>query len=162
MFAKLLAAILVLPLFGCATTNFASSPTPARVQEEWFRKEMTFWGGTRIFAIGDLEFGMLRYEADTTFTVNPGSSVVKVWYYANRGDAKGLFWQTDVVSMAADLKPNGRYQVRSNYGDEEVSFSLVDLDANVRIAETQPVRIVRRPSPSQQSPTFIPIFIPKR
>ncbi|MES2886405.1 MAG: hypothetical protein V4739_00205, partial [Pseudomonadota bacterium] len=74
---------------------------------------MTVWGGTRVFAIGNLEFGKLRHESDTTFTVDPGTHTLKVWYYASRGNAQGLFWQTDVVPMTATLKPHGKYQVRS-------------------------------------------------
>lgn len=165
MLARPLTAILaLLVLAGCATTNFATSPSPATVREEWIRKDLTIWGGSRIFGIGNLEFGMLRYENDTTFTVNPGPTVVKVYYYANRGNSQGLFWMTDVASMPADLKPNGRYQVRGNYGEEEVTFFLIDLDTNARVAETQPSRIVRRPTPMEQSlgATPIPIIIPAR
>jgi hypothetical protein len=87
---------------------------------------------------------------------------LKVWYYANRGNAQGLFWQTDVVPMTADLKPSGRYQVRADYGEEEVKFWLLDLDTNRKVSETPATRVVRRPSPQQQRPGMVPIFIPSR
>ncbi len=147
-------------LSGCAGTNFANSPTPVSIKEEWIRKELTVWGGTRIFAVGDMEFGYLRYDSDATFTVDPGRKRIKMFYYANRGNAQGLFWQTDIVSLDAELKPNGRYQVRGDYEEAKVRFRLVDLETEQVIAESDEAPIVRRPSPAQESPNVIPLFIP--
>lgn len=147
-------------LSGCASTNFANSPTPVSIKEEWIRKELTVWSGTRIFAVGDIEFGYLRYNSDATFTVDPGQKRIKTFYFANRGNAQGLFWQTDIVSLDAELKPNGRYQVRGGYEEAKVRFRLVDLETEQIVAESEEVPIVRRPSPAQESPNIIPIFIP--
>jgi hypothetical protein len=150
-------------LAGCANTNFATSPTPASVQEEFFRKEMTVWGGTRVFSIGNLEFGKLNNENNSTFVVNPGPTTIKVWYYANRGNnPQLLFWQTDTVSLDVDLKPNGRYQVKGTYGEDEVTFRLVDLGTGLAVSETVSAKVVRRPSPVRAGPVYIPIFVPSR
>ncbi|MBP9714377.1 MAG: hypothetical protein KBD60_11920 [Sterolibacterium sp.] len=155
-------ALACLFVTGCASTNFSSSTSPATVREEWIRNGITVWGGTKLFAVGDLEFGYHRYENDTTFTVDPGRKRVKVYYYANRGNAQGLFWQTDIASFDAELKPNGRYQVRGTYGETKVQFRLIDLDTQQVVVESEEFPIIRRPSMAEPSPVMIPIFIPSR
>ncbi len=147
--------LLPLLLTACASTNFSTSATPATVREEFLRQEMSIWGGTRIHQIGNLEFGFLRYKSDSTFTVDPGEQALRVWYYANRGNANGLFWQTDPVSLKANLKPSGRYQVRGDYGDTAVRFRLVDLDSEAVVASSAEAPVVRRPAPGRQ-PTAMP------
>ncbi len=147
-------------LSGCASTNFANSTTPVSIKEEWIRKELTVWGGTRIFAVGDLEFGYLQHDSDATFTVDPGRKCIKMFYYANRGNAQGLFWQTDIVSLDAELKPNGRYQIRGESEESTIRFRLVDLETKQIVVESGEVPIIRRPNPAQQSPIVIPLFIP--
>lgn len=134
-----------LAVMGCATTNFATTKTPVTIKEEWIRKELSIWGGTRIFRVGDLEFGYLRNGNNATYTVDPGRKIIRVWYYANRGNAQNLFWQTDLVDLEADLKPSGKYQVRGNYGETLILFTLVDLDTQEVLAKSGETPIVRRP-----------------
>ncbi|WP_430433763.1 hypothetical protein [Methyloversatilis sp.] len=140
--------------------NYATSTTPASVQEEWIREGVTIWGGTRIYAIGNLEFGLMARENDMTFEVDPGSTSVKVFYYANRGNANNLFWQTDPVSLDVLLKPNGRYQVQGVYGETTVRFKIVDLESKTVLIESSETQVVRRPNPFMPGPSIVPIFIP--
>lgn len=147
---------------GCATTNFAKSSTPATIQEEWTRSGMLTWGGTRIYAVGNIEFGFLQQENDSTFTVDPGEKTITVWYYANRGSMNGMFHQTNLVPLKTTLKPNGKYQVQGDYGEEFVRFRLVDLDTKQVLVQSADVPIILRPSPAPAQPTMIPIFVPGR
>lgn len=145
---------------ACTTMNYATSTTPASVQEEWIREGVTIWGGTRIYSIGNLEFGLMARENDMTFKVDPGSTSVKVFYYANRGNANSLFWQTDPVSLDVFLKPNGRYQVQGVYGETTVRFKIVDLESKVVLVESSETQVVRRPNPFMQGPWIVPVFVP--
>jgi hypothetical protein len=131
---------------GCATSNFAKSSNPVRVQQEFIRTSPLNWGGTKIFRIGSIEFGYLPvYENDQTFTVDSGEDVVvRVWYYANRGRVDQMFYQTDLVDLRATLRPNGNYQVQSDYKDTTVKFKLVDLDTGKQVATSGETEIILR------------------
>lgn len=158
----LILSLLAVLISGCAThKNLAESDQTATVKEEWTREGMTVWGGTRIYQINEFEFGYLRSEPDARFTVDAGKKKLKVWYFANRGNAQGLFWQTDLVDLAADFKANTTYQVTGVYGDKSVRFKLVDYASKEVIVESEDVPIVRRPYPGPTATiTPIPIFIP--
>jgi hypothetical protein len=159
----LVVCVVSVTIFGCASSNYSKSNTPVTVQEEWTRKGAFDWGGTRIFRIANIEFGYLRRESNHTFTVDPGETTIRVWYYANRGGGfDGMFHQTDLVDLKVALRPNGRYQVQGDYGESQVSFRVVDLATGEKVAVSEAVPIILRPSPAPgSSATIIPIFIPK-
>jgi len=158
-FALLVAVLL---FTGCAShKNFADTDQTATIREEWIREGMTVWRGTRISAIGNLEFGMGRYEAGSSFTVDAGRKKIKAWSNANRGNAQGLYWQTDPVELEAELKPNATYQVVGIYGETSVRFRLIDSASLEVLAESAEAPIFRRTLPNAVvTPTTIPIFIP--
>ena len=132
------------------------------MQEEFTRKTGLDWGGTRIFRIANIEFGYLRRENDHTFIVDPGEATLRVWYYSNRGRLDGMFHQTDLVDLKVALRPNGRYQVQGDYGESQVSFRVVDLATGEKVAVSEAMPVILRPSPAQGSATtVIPVFIPK-
>ena len=90
---------------------------------------------------------------------------MKVYYYANRGNAQGMFWQTDPVPLSANLKPNGKYKIQGEYGENEVKFRLVDLESMTTVAEAPPAVVVRRPAPRVENPGYsvpVPVFIRKK
>ena len=158
-----------LPLFfaallftGCAShKNFADTDQTATVKEEWVRDGITIWRSTHIYSIGNLEFGMWNYESGSSFTVDAGRKKIKAWSNANRGNAQGLFWQTDLVELEAELKPNTTYQVVGVYGETSVRLQLIDFTSKEVIAESADAPIFRRPIPQvRTTPTTIPIYIP--
>lgn len=149
-------------LAGCATTNFSKSSSPVTVREQWNREGLTVWGGPRIFRIGNVEMGY-NHESGSTYTVDPGSTVMRVWYYANRGGFSGVFTQTDLVEIPATLKPNGHYEVRAVAKESTVTFSVIDLAKNEEIASSPEVPIVLGSSRlPNNTPTIIPVYIPAR
>lgn len=162
---SLFLAILVLlagSLTGCATTNFSKSSSPVTVKEQWTREGLTVWGGPRVFRIGNVEMGY-GHDSGSTYTVDPGSTVMRVWYYANRGGFSGVFTQTDLVEMPVTLEPNAHYEVRAVAGESGVIFSLVNLTNNKEVASTPEVPIVLGPSRlPNNTTTVIPVYIPAR
>ena len=129
------------------------------MKEEWNRSGATTWGGTRIYSIGNIEFGYLQYGSDSTFTVDPGPTTIRAWYYANRGNVGPLFHQTEPVALKANLKPNGKYQVKGDYKEASVQFKLVDLDTNEILVQSDEVAIFLKRSPAPPPPIFVPIVI---
>jgi hypothetical protein len=147
-------------LVGCATTNFAKSPSPVTVKEQWTREGLTVWGGPRVFRIGNVEMGY-SHESGSTFTVDPGSTVMRVWYYANRAGFSGVFTQTDLVEIPITLEPRGHYELRAVAKESTVVFSVIDLAKNQEIAATPEVPIVLGASRlPNNTPIVIPIYIP--
>ena len=151
-------AIFIAALAGCETTNFAKSATPVTVTEEWSRSSATTWGGTRIYSIGNIEFDYLQYGNGATFTVDPGPTTIRAWYYANRGNTNNFFYQTKPVEMKAVLKPNGKYQVTGDYQEKSVRFSIVDLDTKEVVARSEEEPIVLKRYPGPPPPIIIPVF----
>lgn len=149
-----------LVLTGCAShVKLAKSDQPAVLQEDWNRKEITVWDSTRVFRIDDVEFGYLRYDKEARFSVDPGKHRIRVWYFANRGNAQGLFWQTDPVEIEADLKPNMTYLVGGEYGETSVRFKLIEQPGGTVVVETGETPIIRRPIPVSVQP-IAPVFVP--
>lgn len=152
----LLAFTTVASLSGCATTNFATSASPATVTEQWTREGMAVWGGPRIYRINNIEFGYSD-KSGRTYTLDPGRMDFRVWYYANEGRYNGMFTQTDPVGLSADLEPNGKYELRAEKGAKTARFRLIDLASHETVASTEDISLVLRPSPI---PMNVPLFIP--
>lgn len=159
-YSSLLFAALLLT--GCAShKNFADTDQRATIKEEWVREGITIWRSTNIYSIGNLEFGMGNYESGSSFTVDAGRKNIKAWSNANRGNAQGLFWQTDPAELEAELKPNTTYQVVGVYGETSVRLQLVDFASKEVIAESADAPIFRHPLPQvRTTPATIPIYIP--
>jgi hypothetical protein len=87
--------------------------------------------------------------------------LIQAWYCANRGNPKGLVWQSNLVEFNANLKPNGKYQVRSDYGEKFVRFKLVDLDTQEVVAVSREASIILR-GLLQSDTIVLPIIIPVR
>jgi hypothetical protein len=154
-------------LFGCANTNFAKTDTPATVEEQWVREGLATWGGTRIYAIGEHQWGYRHDNNGNSFKVDPGKTTLKVWYFGNKSFSGNLRYQTDLVTLRADLKPNGRYQVRVDPArniqqGQMVSFSLVDLDTERVIVRSDPLSVAYGPSKMPLAPVVMPIYVPAR
>jgi hypothetical protein len=146
-----------LALTGCVNKNFAKSATLVTIQGEWKQNQgENIFESTRIFRVGNIEFGYLDYGNDPTFTIDPGQKMIKVWYIGNRDSYNPvlLYWQTDLVDLSADLKPNGKYQVRGDYGEKSVRFKLIDLDTQEVIVESSETPIIRRPTGEQPIPPY--------
>ena len=165
-----------LALTGCAT-NFATSATPVTIEGDlhWLQKvedidiqkesSNTFkFESTHIFRVGDIEFGYPSYDNrfdNPTFIIDPGQQMIQVWYLADRGFNQGLLWQTDLVNLNANLKPNGKYQVRGDYGEKFVRFKLADLDTQEVVVVSSEAPIIRR-GLLQSDIIIVPIIFPAR
>ncbi len=153
-------------LSGCETTDLAAkSATAATIHQEFIRHSMMLkWEGTYVYGIGrtDLGYGDLGDRKGLTLTVDSGPSKLRVFYFSHRGGLSNLFYQTDVVPMDVDLKPNGSYTLHCNASDESARFTLIDLATKNIVATSAEVPLYIRPSPESSRPGFIPIFIPSR
>jgi len=127
---------------GCATTNFSTAPSPATVKTQSTRKGPLTWGGPMLFRVGNAEMGF--GAGSGTYTVDSGTTTLRIWYYGNLNGFKGLFTRTDLVELPATLAPNGHYELRAwaGPGDTTVKFHLVDLGTNSEIAATGDIPIV--------------------
>lgn len=146
---KVIASAMVLIfsfLAGCATTNFSKSVSPVTVREQWIREALTVWGGPKVFSIGNVVMGYGR-ESGSTYTVDPGPTVMQVYYYANRGGFGGVFTQTNLVEIPVVLDPNGHYEVRAIAGETSVVFSVISLGMKREIATTPAIPIIVGASP---------------
>jgi hypothetical protein len=147
---------------ACATTDFAETSSPVTITEQWQRDGPTTWGGPRIFRIGNIEMGF-EHGSGSTYTVDPGTTALYVWYYGNRHGFKGIFTQTDMVRILVTLAPNARYELRAEAGNATVDFSLVDLGTNREVASVTDVPIVIGPSRIHANrPMVVPIYIPSK
>lgn len=146
---------------GCATSNYSKTATPVTVSEEYSREGALTWSGTRIIAIGNIEFPSA--PLDSTYTVDPGEKTIRVAYKANRGEMKipAMFYETDPLPLSVTLKPNGKYQVRATVGEESAKFRIVDLLTNEVIATSGETPIIYRSSQQQRNSTYVPIIIRK-
>lgn len=158
---KKLALIILLSILatGCATSNYSKTATPVTVSEEFKREGALTWAGTRIIAIGNIEFPPAAL--DSTYTVDPGEKTIRVAYKANRGEMKipAMFYETDPLPVSVTLKPNGKYQVRSTVTEEAAKFSIVDLLTNEVVATTGETPIIYRSSQQQRNNVVVPIII---
>jgi hypothetical protein len=144
---------------GCATSNYSKTATPVTVSEEFTREGPLTWAGTRIVAIGNIEFPPAAL--DSTYTVDPGEKTIRVAYKANRGEMKipAMFYETDPLAISVMLKPNGKYQVRSIATEDSAKFRIIDLLTNEVIATSGETPIIYRSSQQQRSTTVVPIII---
>jgi hypothetical protein len=160
----ILALLVCSLLSACATTNFATSPSPATIQEQWTRQGITLWGGPRLFRVGNVEMG-LDHPSGKTYTVDSGATVMRVWYYGNRNGFKGMFTQTDFVEIPVVLAPNGHYELTAWAAPEAktIQFSLMDLTSGQQVASTADIPLVVGASRLRpQGAAYIPVYIPAR
>lgn len=154
----LIAALSILAT-GCATSNYSKTATPVTVSEEFNREGALTWAGTRIVAIGNIEFPPAAL--DSTYTVDPGEKTIRVAYKANRGEMKipAMFYETDPLPLTVKLQPNGKYQVRATVSEESAKFRIVDLLTNEVVATSGETPIIYRSSQQQRNATIVPIII---
>ena len=138
--------VATLLLCGCTTTNFATSPNTTIVREEWTRTSLLVWGGSRIYQIGNIRFEYSIDERDISYTVDSGKLTLLVWYYGRREGRPGLFFQSELASLSAELKPGARYIVRAKSTESTASFALEDEATGNAIATSIEVPIVVRNS----------------
>ncbi len=158
---KKISLIVLLSLLasGCATSNYSKTATPVTVSEEFTREGALTWAGTRIVAIGNIEFPPAAL--DSTYTVDPGEKTIRVAYKANRGEMKipAMFYETDPLAISVMLKPNGKYQVRSTVTEESAKFRIVDLLTNEVVGVSGDAPIIYRSSQQQRNNIIVPIII---
>jgi hypothetical protein len=142
-------------IIGCATTNYSTSSSPATVKGQWKRTKLTIWGGPEIFRIGNVELGY-KYDYGSTYKVDPGSIVMRVWYYASDGIDKPGFIQSDFVDIPVTLEAGGAYEVRASRHEKTVMFSIINIGTNDEVAVSQEVPLYIGPSRKvDTSPTII-------
>ncbi|MGH8289345.1 MAG: MalM family protein [Steroidobacteraceae bacterium] len=146
-------------LAACATstrTTFATSSSPATIQEQAMRDGPSTWGGAMLLRAGDADIGYAIRPIGQTFTVNPGATVIWAWYYGSRKGLDGSYIQSDPVDMRVTLAPAGRYELMAQVGAYElaqtragvgtVRFSLVDLTSNKAVATSPENLLLKGPS----------------
>jgi hypothetical protein len=160
------AALAVIVLSGCETTNLVTkSTTPATIHQEFVRHSMMMnWEGTYVYGIGrtDLGFGDLGNRKGLTLTVDSGPSALRVFYFSHHSGGGNLFQQSDVIVMDVDLKPNGKYTLHCDASEESARFTLVELATNDVAATSKEVPLYIRPSPGIGGPGYVPVIIPVR
>jgi Maltose operon periplasmic protein precursor (MalM) len=146
-------------LGACATstrTTFATSASPATIAEQVTRDGAGNWGGALLLRAGDADIGYGIRPLGQTFTVNPGSTVMWVWYHGSRNGLGDVFIQSDPVDLRATLAPGGHYELTAQIGAYErartragvgtVRFSLIDLTANKVVAASPENLLLKGPS----------------
>jgi hypothetical protein len=146
--ASALVLILII-LTGCATINISKSVSPATLKEQWNRESFCVWGGPRVYSIGNIVTGYGR-ENGSTYIVDQGSTVMRVYYYANRGNLNGVFTQTNLVDISLVLEKNGHYELRALAGESTVVFSVINLSDEREVATTSEVPIILGAPPLYQ------------
>lgn len=150
---------------GCASNNFAETATPATITEQRIKLASAsgHWGFNKLVQVGEAKLGYYgprgtRANADNggiTYTVDAGSTAIAVWYYDNQ-TGNHLVNQTPVTKMQVQLKPQGRYELRSVKKDGRVQFLVVDLEANASIAASDWVSLSQKllPEPAGETGTI--------
>jgi Maltose operon periplasmic protein precursor (MalM) len=146
-------------LSACATsshTTFATSSSPATIQEQVRRDGPSTWGGAMLLRAGDADIGYAIRPIGETFTVNPGATVIWAWYYGSRRGLGGAYIQSDPVDMRVILAPAGRYeltarigayaQAHNRAGVGTVRFSLIDLTSNKVVTTSPETLLLKGPS----------------
>jgi Maltose operon periplasmic protein precursor (MalM) len=146
-------------LAACATstrTTFATSSSPASIQEQVVRDGPETWGGALLLRAGDADIGYAIRPLGQTFTVNPGSTVIWAWYYGSRKGLGGAYIQSDPVDLRANLAPGGHYELTAQIGAYQeaqtragvgaVKFSLLDLSTNKVVASSAENLLLKGPS----------------
>ena len=171
----LLAITLASLASGCASTNFATSSTPATVTEQRVNLDsgLTDWGENRVYRIGNIEVGYYGVPGAAPqggsrgfkYVVDPGPTEISVWYYDNAARRPGMANQTDIEKLAVVLQPNGHYELRSKREAGTLQFSIVDLESNSTVATSKWVDIVLKAQPQPpagRGGTVVPVPIISR
>lgn len=142
---------LTLPLVtGCASTDFAKTSVSSTITEQRIKLDSapSHWGVNKLVQVGDTKlgfYGSRRTKANgghegTTYAFDAGPTVIAAWYYDNQTGSH-LVNQSPVTKLRAELKPQGRYELRSVTKEGRLQFMLIDLDTNARIATSDWVRL---------------------
>ncbi|MEC4718440.1 hypothetical protein RY831_04735 [Noviherbaspirillum sp. CPCC 100848] len=159
----LIVSVLTLPLvIGCASTDFAKTSASSTITEQRIKLESgpSHWGVNKLVQVGDTKlgfYGSRRTKGSgghngTTYTFDAGPTVIAAWYYDNQTGSH-LANQTPVTKLRAELRPQGRYELRSVTKEGRLQFMLIDLDTNARIATSDWVRLSQQllPEPAGES-----------
>ncbi len=146
---------------GCASNTLATSSSPATIQEQMTHVTSKAWGGPIFFRVGNVEMGYVVHGGGNTYTVNPGPTVMRVWYYGDQNGPRGIYTQTDPVTLSATLVPDGRYELEGWAPAQAttVRFSLVDLATGRTVASTGDVPLLVGPSRLAQSESRVPAAV---
>jgi hypothetical protein len=157
------AMVLLLPLLsGCASTDFAQTEASATIIEQRIKLDSApaHWGVNKVVQVGDTKLGRYgRHSAKDNggrngaiYTFGAGPTIITAWYYDNQTGSH-LANQTPITKFAAELKPQGRYELRSVRKEGRLQFMLIDLDTNSRIAVSDWVRLSQQLLPEPAGET---------
>jgi len=144
-FFRPILGLLCLTLSACTSTHLARGSDSATVQIEWLDLGTDAWRQTNLLRAGDQDLGYRRFPAGTLFTVGAGPQRLQVWFHGHVAAGERQLWQSLPAELAAELRPGGRYQLRSAPDRQQVRFSLVDLASGDTVAASAPARLVAAP-----------------
>jgi hypothetical protein len=144
---KLLLIIgIICVISGCATTNFATTSSPAKISEEFIREGVATWRGTRILGFNG---NYLKTPTmDSTYTIDPGPVNILISYRENKGEISfpPKFYDTYPLAITASLKPNKSYKLKAISNSKSIIFSIVDLESGEKIMTSNEIPIVHKSS----------------
>lgn len=143
---------------GCATgsNNYSSNNNPATIKGEWLKENSNTWQAGWIVSVGSMKLN--PENPSKTISVDHGVVEMKVKYTANKGSDKAEFWGTDPVTINAELKPNGKYLLKTDASESNVRFFLVDANNGVAIAETDYKPILKIKIPVDRAFIYTPLI----
>ena len=141
---------------GCASNNFAKTATPATITEQRIKLPTSsgHWGVNKLVQVGNTRLGYYGPRGakgdggnnGVTYAFDAGPTVISAWYYDTL-TGNHLLNQTPVTKMQVELKPQGRYELRSVKKEGKLQFMLVDLDVNASIKTSDWVSLSPQPLP---------------
>lgn len=161
-FPLIVLAATVSILGGCAPTYIAKTAASATITEQRIKltSAPNHWGVNKLVQVGETKLGYYgprgaKASADNsglTYTVDAGPVPISAWYYDNQTQ-NHLVNHTPVTRMQVQLKPQGRYELRSVKKDGRLQFQVVDLEANASIATSDWVSLSQKmlPEPAGES-----------
>ncbi|WP_194724457.1 hypothetical protein [Noviherbaspirillum malthae] len=147
---------------GCASTNFAKTAAPATITEQRIKlaSGTNQWGVNKLVQVGEVKLGYYgprggRANTDssgTTYTFDAGPTVIAAWYYDTQ-TGNHLVNQTPLTKMQVELKPRGRYELRSVKKEGRLQFLVIDLEANASVATSDWISLSQKllPEPAGES-----------
>lgn len=144
---KLLVTIgIIFVISGCASTNFATTSSPAKISEEFIREGAATWRGTRILGFNGSY--LKAPTMDSTYTIDPGLVNILISYRENKGEISfpPKFYDTYPLAITANLKPNKSYKLKAISNSKSIVFSIVDLESDEKILTTNEIPIIHKSS----------------
>ena len=127
---------------------------PATLSSQFVRSGLLHWGGPRIYGVGRVKVGYTYLGH--RFTLNPGTTTLKVYYFGNHGAFGDLFTQTRVVRFPVTLRANPRYRLEARTGTRMVQFLLVNPGRGTVVATSRPVHLWSGPAPHGKAYPSVP------